>query len=216
MDLPVIEPRKMAKPHQKTAKPEEIRLRSRLGVQTRKESELMGPLRLAIAVAAVAGMAPTGARAAAPAPTVAQIEKLMACRTLTEPMARLSCFDAAVGKLAQATAAGDVVVVDKAKVQEVKRQAFGLPNIDALKFLSVSGKAEPLDHISFTIAQAKEVSPGHWLVTASDGQVWRQTDADEAYREINPGDTAVVTHGVLGTYFLKVGKTPIFQAKREQ
>jgi hypothetical protein len=180
----------------------------------------MGPLRLVIAVAAVAGMGSISARAAAapdaPAPTVAQLEKLMACRTLTEPMARLSCFDAAVGKLAQATAAGDVVVVDKAKVQEVRRQAFGLPNLDALKFFEGGGKVAPLTRVTFNIAQVYQTQSGRWVVISEDGQVWRQEEVDSAYRDPKVGDTAVVTSGVLNSFFLKIGKFPDFRADREK
>ena len=47
------------------------------------------------------------------------------CRKLADRDARLDCYDKAANAFDEAQAQGQVVVVDRAQVREVKRQAFG-------------------------------------------------------------------------------------------
>ena len=61
----------------------------------------------------------------------AEISAVYACKSFTEPMARLACYDKAVGRLEAAEESGEVVTVSKTEVEKVKRDAFGF-NIPSL------------------------------------------------------------------------------------
>ncbi len=149
-------------------------------------------------------------------PPVPSYSDVLACRSIADPTQRLACFDKTVGTLAAAETSGDVVVINRAKVEEVKRQAFGLPNLDALKAFEIHTKAKPIERISFVIANAHQTSAGHWRVTSADGQVWVQVDSADVFPEPAAGRPAVVYKGSLGSFFLKVGTDSAFRVRREE
>jgi hypothetical protein len=151
-----------------------------------------------------------------PLPAVPSYSDVLACRAIADPTQRLACFDKTVGTLAAAETSGDVVVINRAKVEEVKRQAFGLPNLDALKAFEIHTKAKPIERISFVIANAHQIAGGHWMVTSTDGQVWVQVDSADVYPEPAAGRSAVVYKGMIGSFFLKVGTDSAFRVRREQ
>jgi hypothetical protein len=151
-----------------------------------------------------------------PLPAVPTYSDVLACRSIADPMKRLACFDKTVGTLAAAETSGDVVVINRAKVEEVKRQAFGLPNLDALKAFEIHTKAKPIERIGFVIANAHQNAEGRWVVTSKDGQVWVQIDSADVYPEPAAGRSAVVYRGMIGSFFLKVGTDSAFRVKREE
>ena len=167
---------------------------------------LTGPI---LAVSAMAAEMP-------PLPAVPSYSDVLACRSIAEPTKRLACFDKTVGTLAAAETSGDVVVINRAKVEEVKRQAFGLPNLDALKAFEIPTKAKPIETISFVIASAHQTATGSWRVTSADGQVWVQTDSMDVYPDPEAGQTAVVSRGALGSFFLSIGTNAAFRVHREE
>jgi hypothetical protein len=160
--------------------------------------------------------APGLAAEPAPLPPVPSYSDVLACRSIAEPTQRLACFDKTVGTLAAAETSGDVVVINRAKVEEVKRQAFGLPNLDALKAFEIHSKAKPIERISFVIANAHQTGAGRWMVTSTDGQVWVQIDSADVFPEPAAGRPAVVYKGSLGSFFLKVGTDSAFRVRREE
>jgi hypothetical protein len=160
--------------------------------------------------------APASAAPPPALPPVPSYSDVLACRSIADPMQRLACFDKTVGTLAAAETSGDVVVINRAKVEEVKRQAFGLPNLDALKAFELHSKAKPLEKISFVIASVRQNANGRWIVTSPDGQVWVQIDSADVYPEPTAGRTAVVSRASLGSFFLKVGTDSAFRVRREQ
>jgi hypothetical protein len=151
-----------------------------------------------------------------PLPAVPSYSDVLACRSIADATQRLACFDKTVGTLAAAETSGDVVVINRAKVEEVKRQAFGLPNLDALKAFEIHTKAKPIEKISFVIANAHQNAAGHWRVTSTDGQVWVQVDSQDVYPEPAAGRSAVVYKGMIGSFFLKVGTDSAFRVRREE
>lgn len=65
-----------------------------------------------------------GAQDASPA-GARSVEPIFECRSITDDRERLACYDAAVGAVAgQAT--GEVFVVDRARLEAVERDSFGL------------------------------------------------------------------------------------------
>ena len=75
----------------------------------------------------ISGMLAIAAQAPQSAPAVpAALKAVTDCRTIAESQARLACFDKQVAALAQATASGAIVALDRQAVRTARRSLFGL------------------------------------------------------------------------------------------
>jgi hypothetical protein len=144
------------------------------------------------------------------------LQDLARCRTITDDQARLACFDKAAATFDEAEKAGDIVVVDKAQAGEVKRQAFGLNLNGALGIFDKGIHAEKVDSVTLTVAEAHQDGNGKWIITTSEGQIWRQIDSDPLDDTPRKGEEAVVSQGSLGSFFIKVGHDRSIRAHRDQ
>lgn len=147
-----------------------------------------------------------------PAHRAPQLQKLVDCKGLTDPTARLACYDREVDALDVAERQNDVVVVDKQQIHQAKRSLFGLtlPNLD---IFAGKGNSEVISQIEDKVAAARQTGDG-WRVTLGDGSSWQQTDGRSLFRDPRPGDPVTVKRGVLGSYFMMVGKIPGFKVRR--
>ncbi len=86
---------------------------------------------IAVIVATSPAVAAPRARDAA----AAVVAELTGCKAIADNTARLACFDAATAKLAAATAAGDVKIIDREDIRETRRSLFGfeLPHVAFFK-----------------------------------------------------------------------------------
>jgi len=132
------------------------------------------------------------------------LNRLLACRALTDDAARLACQDEHLAALAQATETGRVVVVERQALRQVERESFGLnlPSVGRLGgFLRRSGGSEAeqvveaetetledgsvatyneegsLEALTGLPVENVELVRGKLRVTLANGQVWAQTDA---------------------------------------
>ncbi len=144
------------------------------------------------------------------------LDDLTRCRTIADPQTRLACFDQAAGAFDEAERSGDIVVVDKAQAREVKRQAFGLNLNNALSIFDHGIHAEAVDKVNLTIAQVAHTADGKWVITTSEGQVWRQIDSDPLDQDPKSGQPAEVSRGSLGSFFLKIGHDRAMRVHRDQ
>jgi hypothetical protein len=173
-----------------------------------------------VCVALLVGIsASTAAVAADPPPSSAVLKAVEACRTVGEDKARLACFDAAAAQLATAQAKGDVVVVDREQVQAARREAFGfnLPKLSVLGRLAAQAGdvvAEDDERATFTIASASQGSDGRWVVVMDNGSVWRQTTNPIGAMSVRKGDPAEVRKGMLGAYFMNIGRHKAIKVER--
>src|SRR5271169_4971735 len=99
---------------------------------------------LAVLALALTPAAAWAASTPKPPDRAALVKALSACRVITDPTDRLTCFDKAAAALDEAQAKGDVVVVDRQQVHEVKRQAFGF-SLDALSVFNSGGTKDTAD-----------------------------------------------------------------------
>lgn len=160
--------------------------------------------RIALAAAAVAlTFAGVGVAADAPPGRAAQLEAVIDCRKHADPAERLACYDAATAALDAAEKAGDLVVVDRAQVQEARRAAFGF-NFQMPGFMTRDQKPEDLDRITATVASARQDAHGKWVVQLQDGAVWRQIDDKQIFDEPHPGSTVEIRTATMGSFFMKV------------
>jgi len=143
------------------------------------------------------------------------LEALSACRRITEPAARLACFDSAASRLDEAEKTGEIVVVDRKQAGEVRRQAFGF----ALPSLALFDKAEgteKLDRVESVLKAARKGADGKWILQLENGAVWRQTDPEGPARTPRLGMTVTVRSAAMGSYLVSVDGQAGFRAKREE
>jgi hypothetical protein len=173
---------------------------------------------LAVAAGAVAEDSPK-ARASV-------LQALVDCRTITDPTLRLGCYDAAAGRLQAAEATGEVVVVDRAQVQEAQRAAFGF-NFRMPSFLTVGGDANAskapdgvsqtsgvIDSLESAVVSFRKLN-GRWIIRLPDGALWVQTDDTILVRDPKPGSKVIIKRGAMGGYFLSVDGQRSMRARRE-
>jgi hypothetical protein len=191
------------------------------GTQIRDRGAHRQALALAL-LPALAILAVSMATQAAPKPPAnpsdrraGALEALSACRAITEPAARLACYDAAAGRLDEAEKTGEIVVVDRKQAGEVRRQAFGF----ALPSLALFDKAqgtEKLDRVESVLKAARKGADGKWILQLENGAVWRQTDPEGPARTPRLGMTVSVRSAAMGSYLVSVDGQAGFRAKRDE
>jgi hypothetical protein len=157
-----------------------------------------------LAIPALAALAlALDARAADTPTTAPAVQAVIDCKAIADAAQRLACYDAAVGRMAEAQGAGDLVTLDREQRRTVRRQAFGF-SLPALSMFDRGEKPEEADRVTETVAAASRDSTGHWIIRLSGGAVWRQTDDAAIMKPPHAGSTAVLRRGALGSFFMKV------------
>ncbi len=166
--------------------------------------------------AAMLALAPAAlAKPTLSASRTAVAQAISDCRQVADRDARLACYDKAADAFEQAQAAGQVVVVDRAQVQAVKRQAFGI-SMPSLTLFNRGPKEETLDKISVALAGAHQEADGKWVLTTDENATWRQIDNTELYNPPHSGSTMVVRKAMLGSFFCKVDGGAAIRCTRSQ
>lgn len=158
---------------------------------------------------------PAMAKDKSPPPAPQAYQDLVACKAIADPAARLACFDAQVGKLEQATAAGEVVVTDRAAVRETRKGLFGfkLPSLGLFGGGGDDDKDE-IKEILGTVASARSFGYGTWRITLEDGSVWEQTDSERLVFDPRKGDKVRIYKAALGTYRMNVDGQRAIRVRR--
>lgn len=153
---------------------------------------------------------------ALPSGRAAVVQAISDCRKITEDAARLACYDKAAGAFDQAESKGDVVVVDRERVKEVRRQAFGfnLPTLNLFSRGPVNKSEEGFDHLDLDLDSVHHSADGKWVFVATNGAVWRQTDDQELSRDPHKGSKLLVKNGLLGSFFCKIDGQPQVRCQR--
>lgn len=138
-------------------------------------------------------------------------DDVYACRSVADDAERLACYDAAVGRLQEAEAAGDVTTVTRQEVEKVREDSFGF-SIPSLPSLMI-GKSDD-KNLKEIILPVKAVrgTRGNLVVTLENGQVWRQVDTKPLR---NNGQTeAQIYQAALGSYKMKLDGGIAFRVER--
>lgn len=143
------------------------------------------------------------------------VQAAIDCRRLTDDKARLACYDQAVDALGKQLAQGEVVAVDHAQVQQVKRQAFGFA-LPSLSLFDRSGKPEEMSEVVLAVENAQRLGDGKWLLRLEGGQVWRQIDTSDFSRDPKPGAKATIKKAMLGSYMMMIGGHAPVRVHRDQ
>jgi hypothetical protein len=166
----------------------------------------------ALAVLASAG----GVLAAQPnltASRTAVAQAISDCRKVADRDARLACYDKAADAFEEAQAQGQVVVVDRAQVREVKRQAFGFA-IPSLNLFPKGPKEPEIDRISVKLSGAHQDQNGKWVMTTEDGAVWTQIDSAEVFDPPHAGSTVAIRRASLGSFFCNIDSDSAIRCTR--
>ena len=170
---------------------------------------------LALATALLGAALPAAAKPSLAASRTAVSQAISDCRKVDDRDARLACYDKAADAFDQAQAAGQVVVVDRAQVHEVKRQAFGL-SLPSLNLFSRGPKDEVLDRVTVKLSGAHQDEGGKWVMITDENAVWRQIDTQEMYEGPHAGSTVAIRRASLGSFFCNVDGQSAIRCARSQ
>lgn len=148
---------------------------------------------------------------------------LQQCRAMTEPMARLQCYDqyvdaqapAARHAIAQATPA--VASSAAASAVSAAPEVNTAPTNRDESLFGTSGEviASKIVDLTVTVQSIASDSRQKLLVTMQNGQRWQQLD--QGFLKINKGDTCIISSGVFGSYTMKCQQgTKSIRVKRIQ
>jgi hypothetical protein len=168
----------------------------------------------AVVLAAISAMAVAVGAEAKPIPptgTPPAVQQLIACRSITDSVQRLACYDRQAAALDKAIATKDVVVIDKAKATATKRSLFGFSIPD---FGGLFGGGDDIKQIDGTVAASGPNGEGGWTIKLADGSLWTQTDDAPIALPPERGDKVVIKRGALGSFFLELGKQPGVKVRR--
>lgn len=163
-----------------------------------------------------------------------EVSAVYACKSVTDSLKRLECYDNAVGRLQKAEESGEVVTVSKAEVEKVERDAFGfnIPSLPGLGKLFKKDKNKPAKSAALTTKGPKSVKNKEDSLLAKDmktvsfeisktttfgrdkirffldnGQVWEQV-TQESIRipKVRNGvlNTAEIRKASLGSFLMRI------------
>lgn len=141
------------------------------------------------------------------------LARLVACRAVTDSAARLACYDAAAGALDTAERQGEVVVLDRAGVNETRRQLFGF---DLSMPTLFRGEASvEINSVESTLERATRTGEGRWVFRLADGASWRQIDSEAVHFDNEPGQPVRVRKAAMGSFLLTVGGSRAVRVRRQ-
>ncbi len=167
----------------------------------------MTALLLAVPALANAARAPDPGRAAV-------VQAISDCRKQADDAARLTCYDRAADAFEQAQNKGDVVIVDREQVRQVNRQTFGF-NLPSISLFSRGAKEAQVNNLEVELASARPEADGKWLLTTSEGAVWRQIDTTPLTDTPKPGTKMIIRRALLSSFFCKVGHEAAIRCARQ-
>ena len=164
-----------------------------------------------------------GVVAVLPAATSAQetsrpelLNRLTACRAMSDSTGRLACYDEAVAALDDAEREGEVVVVDRNQVRESRRALFGfdLPSLPA--FGRVERTEDEVSEVETTLDRANRGGDGKWVFRLADGSTWRQIDSESVFFPNREGVEVRVRRAMMGSFMMTVGGSRAVRVRRDQ
>lgn len=138
--------------------------------------------------------------------------RLIDCRALSDPAARLACFDERAAQLQVAQEKHDIVVIDRAAMQDAKKGLFGL-SLPKIKLFG-SGGENDVSQLDGTIETVGQYDYGRWRLTLSDGSVWDQIDTEVFPIDPRKGNKIVIKRASMGGFKAVVNGQPPVRVRR--
>ena len=142
------------------------------------------------------------------------VSALAACRAVTDEGARLACYDKASEALTGAAARGDIAVVDRDQVRKVRRSLFGFAVPKFPFFARKDDKDDEPKEITSTVQGFAFAGNGRFRVVIADNYGTWETTESAPLNDPKPGTKVTIKSGVMGSYFMQVGKQRWVRARR--
>lgn len=126
------------------------------------------------------------------------IDSVAECRKVTEPGARLACYDRTVAALDGARASDGLVIMDREEVREKRRSLFGLRLPDINLFGRNDTKEAEVVAIDSTVTRVTATGRDRLLIRLADKSVWRTTEP--ARFDPVTGDKVHIERAALGSF----------------
>lgn len=145
---------------------------------------------------------------------VAQLQSLIECRSLSDPSARLDCYDKQVSAFEHAERAGEVAVFDKTRIRAARRTLFGLtlPSFDL--FGEKDQNEDGVTRLESTLKQVSRNADGRWQFVLEDGARWVQIDSRNLPVTPRPGHGIAIRRAAFGSYLANVNKQIAIRVQR--
>jgi hypothetical protein len=143
--------------------------------------------------------------------TPPQLQRLLACKSLTDAAQRLACFDRESAATQVAIQRNDLVAMDRAKIRATRRSLFGF----SMPSLGIFGRddKDEIKQIDGIVAGVSRGMDG-FRVSLQDGTRWAQTDGKSIALEPRIGHKVVVKRGALGSFMMSVAGQPGVKVQR--
>lgn len=166
--------------------------------------------------AALIAAALTANSPAAAVPSGSDLVGSMAnCRGISNDAERLTCFDRTVGRLVEAAAREDVIVVDREEVRRTRKSLFGfsLPKLPLFNGRSGAQGTDEVRELETTIRSSHPAGYGLWSMTLAEGGTWQTT---EASRRLDPraGQSVHLERGPLGGFMANIAGARAVRVRR--
>ena len=144
----------------------------------------------------------------------AQIRELYACRDISDPTARLACFDREVGDLSSADQAREITFTDRATAKKARRGLFGFsfPKLGGI----FGGDEDEIKEIETVIRGVSADRSGKYIFVMEDDSVWAQIDTTHLPRQPKTGQKVKIKVASMGSYFASVDGGRAIRMKRDR
>lgn len=143
----------------------------------------------------------------------AVFEELVNCRTVSDPTARLACYDAKVTAMDEAEKKDELVLADKNAMKEARKGLFGF-SIPKLKIFGNDGKEEEKFELVAKIDSAYQANYGKWTIVLEDGARWVQIDTQVLRKNPARGMEIKIRAASMGSYFANIDGARAIRMRR--
>lgn len=123
---------------------------------------------------------------------------LVDCKRLTDPTARLACYDKGVSALEQAAIKHDVVIADREMIREARRAQFGY-TLPSLRIFGGSDE-EAVSEIQTKVRSARQMGPSIVRFTTEEGSVWQQNESKTLAVDPKAGTKVTIKARAFGRF----------------
>lgn len=141
------------------------------------------------------------------------VSRLLSCKNIADATERLACYDRDAAIVEDAQDKGEIVVIDKDKAEEIKKERFGfrmpsLPNF--------GGDDEPDEDTQvFIIKEYKVKANGRYTFYLANGQVWQHISGTVNRAPKGANQTLSIRNAAMGSFLAQInGKGPGLRVKR--
>jgi hypothetical protein len=130
------------------------------------------------------------------------LNRLTACRSITDNGERLACYDRQVAALETAEASREIAVVDRTQIRRARRSLFGLRLPDLGIFGDDTDQSEDgaaVNEINSTIQAITSGADGRVHYVLVEGGTWVQTEGRRG-QPARVGQTIRIRRGPLGSF----------------